>query len=472
MSFDLPFELPNGWELKTVEQLVNEKIIEKPLDGNHGGIHPKSSDYVEEGIPFVMASDLEAGRVDFHGCKFITEQQANTLRKGFSRAGDVLISHKATIGRTAIVQESNYPFIMLTPQVTYYRVTDEERLSNIYLKAYFDSHFFQSLLALWAGAGSTRAYLGITGQLKLPVILPPIDMQIFIANHAFALDKKIEINRQTNQTLEQIAQAIFKSWFVDFDPVKAKIAVLEAGGTAEQAELAAMSVISAKDETALKQLQAEQPAAYAELAKTAALFPSKMVDSELGEIPEGWDTGAIEDVVQFSTKRLQVSELSIENYISTENMLENKKGITTASSIPSGGTVPEFNEGDILVSNIRPYFKKIWLAKFKGGRSPDVLGFSCIDKDEIYFAYNLLYQDSFFEYMMTTSKGAKMPRGDKDAIKLFNFPLPQKELRIQYSKKVRAFYPWIKNSTEQIDELQILRDTLLPKLVSGELIGE
>ena len=120
--FDLPFELPDGWELKTVEQLIKDEIIEKPLDGNHGGIHPKSSDYVEEGVPFVMASDLDAGRVNFNACKFITEEQAATLRKGFSKAGDVLISHKATIGRTAIVQDSEHGFIMLTPQVTYYRV--------------------------------------------------------------------------------------------------------------------------------------------------------------------------------------------------------------------------------------------------------------------------------------------------------------------------------------------------------------
>ena len=223
MSFDIPFELPRCWEVKTVEQLIEEGIIAKPLDGNHGGIHPKSSDYVSEGIPFIMASDLDAGRVDLSGCKFITEKQAKTLRKGFANAGDVLISHKATIGRTAIVQDNDYPYIMLTPQVTYYRVIDNLKLSNVYLKAYFDSPFFQSLMALWAGSGSTRAYLGITGQLKLPVIIPPIDDQDFIANHVFTLNEKIELNIQTNKTLEQIAQALFKSWFVDFDPVKAKI---------------------------------------------------------------------------------------------------------------------------------------------------------------------------------------------------------------------------------------------------------
>lgn len=421
--------------------------------------------YSINGTPFITPKDMDGRKWIDATERYLSLSGLDAVKKSLVPRNSVAVSCIGSdMGKAVMVERDS-----VTNQQINTIIVNSEKWNPEYI--YYLLTTKQQLLKDIAGGSATpilnKGHFG-----KVEIDVPSKEIQDKVAKILSALDEKIRLNTQTNQTLEQIAQAIFKSWFVDFDPVKAKIAVLEAGGTAEQAELAAMSVISAKDETALKQLQAEQPAAYAELAKTAALFPSKMVDSELGEIPEGWDTGAIEDVVQFSTKRLQVSELSIENYISTENMLENKKGITTASSIPSGGTVPEFNEGDILVSNIRPYFKKIWLAKFKGGRSPDVLGFSCIDKDEIYFAYNLLYQDSFFEYMMTTSKGAKMPRGDKDAIKLFNFPLPQKELRIQYSKKVRAFYPWIKNSTEQIDELQILRDTLLPKLVSGELIGE
>ena len=290
MMFDLPFKLPEEWEVKTVEQLIKDEVIEKPLDGNHGGTHPKSDDYVENGIPFVMASDLEAGKVNLGSCKFITEKQALTLRKGFSKAGDVLISHKATIGRTAIVQENKYDFIMLTPQVTYYRIKNNQKLNNIYLKAYFDSSFFQTILGLWAGAGSTRAYLGITNQLKLPVIIPPIHNQLSIANHVGTINNKIELNRQTNQTLEQIAQALFKSWFVDFDPVKAKIAAKQAGGNAQQIERAAMAAISGKTEPELDQLTPDQ---YQNLKTTAALFPDELVESELSEIPEGWETSSL-----------------------------------------------------------------------------------------------------------------------------------------------------------------------------------
>tara|TARA_B110000211_G_scaffold45125_1_gene48044 strand:- start:3367 stop:4725 length:1359 start_codon:yes stop_codon:yes gene_type:complete len=103
------------------------------------------------------------------------------------------------------------------------------------------------------------------------------------------IEDKIAVNTQTNQTLEQIAQAIFKSWFIDFDPVKAKIEALAAGGSDDDAELAAMSVISAKTLDELKSLKASNPEAFNKLAQTAALFPAAMQDSELGEIPEGWN---------------------------------------------------------------------------------------------------------------------------------------------------------------------------------------
>ena len=173
MSFNSSFLLPDGWRVLTVEQLVNDGVLDKPLDGNHGGIHPKAADYVDNGVPFIMASDLEGGQINLSLCKFISEDQAKGLRKGFAKAGDVLLSHKATIGRTALVQESEFPFVVLTPQVTYYRVKNVARLDPVYLKTYFDSLTFQTILNQWAGAGSTRAYLGITGQLKLPIIIPP-----------------------------------------------------------------------------------------------------------------------------------------------------------------------------------------------------------------------------------------------------------------------------------------------------------
>jgi type I restriction enzyme, S subunit len=168
--------IPEDWVATTVGQLIADELIEKPLDGNHGNIHPKSSDFVDSGIPFVMANNVQEGRVDLVNCSFIRKQQADSLQKGFSKTGDVLLTHKATIGNTAIVGEIPFPYIMLTPQVTYYRVADRAKLSNVYLRHYFDSVGFQSVLRALAGGG-TRAYIGISAQHRLPIVLPPSPLE-------------------------------------------------------------------------------------------------------------------------------------------------------------------------------------------------------------------------------------------------------------------------------------------------------
>ena len=137
----------------------------------------------------------------------------------------------------------------------------------------------------------------------------------------------------------------------------------------------------------------------------------------------------LEDICCFRKEKIAVSSLTLKNYISTENMLPNKAGITKATSLPKCNTTQRFECGDVLVSNIRPYFKKIWKAKFDGGCSNDVLVFSSKEGFDTEFLYYVLSDDSFFEYSMATSKGTKMPRGDKKSI--MNYEVPCFDINIQ-----------------------------------------
>jgi type I restriction enzyme S subunit len=201
--------IPEEWRDLTVGQLIREGIIEKPLDGNHGNIHPKSGDFVDYGIPFVMANNVQDGQVDLENCSFIRKEQADSLHKGFSRTGDILLTHKATIGNTAIVGKIPFAYIMLTPQVTYYRVADKNRLSNLYLRQFFDSSSFQAVLKIMAGGG-TRSYIGIKAQHQLPVVLPPLPEQRAIAEALSdvdallgALDRLIAKKRDLKQAAMQ-----------------------------------------------------------------------------------------------------------------------------------------------------------------------------------------------------------------------------------------------------------------------------
>jgi type I restriction enzyme S subunit len=303
-----------------------------------------------------------------------------------------------------------------------------------------------------------------TDILKLHrVKVPTLATQVQIAKILDSIADKIDLNRRINQTLEAMAQAIFKSWFVDFEPVKAKVAAKQEGRDSLRS---AMSAISGKPDAELDTLPPEQ---YEQLAATAALFPDEMEASELGEIPRGWAFKSVGDVARFASGKVDVSSLNEDIYISTENMLQNRAGVTPATSLPSAITVPSFATGQILVSNIRPYFKKIWMARFDGGRSPDVLAFEPAGAQSAEFLYNLMYQDAFFEFMTRTAKGAKMPRGDKDAIMGWKFPCPDELLMVAFSEKVRPIYAHTESLTLQSKSLAELRDTLLPKLLSGEL---
>ena len=114
-------EIPEEWEVKSFNDLLEMGYVLDIQDGNHGESHPKASDYVDKGIPFIMANNLVNGTLDLINCKFIKKDQADKLRIGFSIPGDVLLSHKGSIGKTAIVPDVEH-YVMLTPQVTYYRV--------------------------------------------------------------------------------------------------------------------------------------------------------------------------------------------------------------------------------------------------------------------------------------------------------------------------------------------------------------
>lgn len=182
--------IPEDWEEFLIGDLVQMEIIDKPLDGNHGNIHPVASDFVSEGIPFIMANSVHEGALDLTKCNFITKTQADKLQKGFSISGDILFTHKGSVGNVAIVGEIPTDYIMLTPQVTYYRIKNHEKLNRNYLKAFFESEKFQALLKIRSGGG-TRAYIGITNQRQLPIILPKIEEQRAIAKLLTTWDEAI-----------------------------------------------------------------------------------------------------------------------------------------------------------------------------------------------------------------------------------------------------------------------------------------
>lgn len=226
--------IPEEWEEVTIDKLVKDEVIFQPLDGNHGEIHPKKSDFVEYGIPFIMANNVQNGKVDLNSCNFIKKEQADSLRKGFSIAGDVLFTHKGTVGNVAILERIFTEYIMLTPQVTYYRIKDRSKLSNSFLRHIFQSGAFQTIVKNISGGG-TRAYIGITSQRQLPIILPPLPEQQAIATALSDMDAYIRSLEQLIEKKKAIKQAAMQELLTpkeDWEVRKlGEVATMFSGGT-------------------------------------------------------------------------------------------------------------------------------------------------------------------------------------------------------------------------------------------------
>ena len=165
-----------------------------------------------------------------------------------------------------------------------------------------------------------------------------------------------------------------------------------------------------------------------------------------------------------------MSELSLSTYYSTENMQPNKMGSVDATSLPSITQTTGCHKGDVLISNIRPYFKKIvYVTDNSCGCSTDVLCFVPMEDQYSAFLFGTLYMDRFFDYMVTGSKGTKMPRGDKQQIMNYPIVLPNKESLDLFNGLVVPMLNQIASNRIENSRLAALRDALLPKLMSGEL---
>jgi type I restriction enzyme S subunit len=271
----------------------------------HGNHQPQKKEFTNKGIPFLHAADLAEKVVNFETAKKLNEAAYQTIAKGWGQDLDIILSTKGSVVKIAFVS-SGSPKFVCSPEVSIWRSLDHQFLDPAYLYYELRLHQFN---------------LNLTSLRELTIRIPELSMQRRIVNALTSIDQKIQLISQINQNSES-AQSIYKSWFVDFDPVKAKIAAKERWyamqPTGESASpvcyaeevvlpdletyinLAAMRVISGKSELELAQLQQKKTMQYQQLVEIAALFPSGMVEMELGEIPKGWDVGVYRDVIEFN----------------------------------------------------------------------------------------------------------------------------------------------------------------------------
>ncbi len=447
------------WDTATVADLQRDGVL-LVEDGNHGEYRPRRDEFVTEGVAFIRAADMDAGRVLIYSASKINDIARQRIRKGIGAPGDILLSHKGTVGKVALVPD-DVPSFVCSPQTTFWRCLDESVLDRRYLYAFLRSPAFSLQLAARAGETDMAPYVSLTSQRALEVALPPLPEQRAIAYILGTLDDKIELNRRMNETLEEMARALFKSWFVDFDPVHAKAALRN--------HTPNHSSLDWTMERAQSYLDGMDPS-------IAALFPDRFVDSDLGEIPEGWEVKALPEAIDVNpTRSLRKGEVA--PYLDMANMPTKGHTPDTVVDRPFGSGT-RFANGDTLVARITPCLEngKTAYVDFLG---KDTVGWGSTEyivmrpksplPDE--FAYCLARSAGFREFAIQSMTGSSgRQRVPVSALSNYQLPLPSGgNVSKVFGEIVQPFFLLASQNAEKSRTLAALRATLLPKLMSGEI---
>jgi len=347
-----------------------------------------------------------------------------------AKAPGVVTGRYGTIGNVYYVKEDYFPL-----NTTLY-VKDFKGNDPGFISYHLRTIDFNSCSDKAAVPGVNRNHLH-----ELQTAIPPIAEQKAIAHILGTLDDKIELNRKTNETLEAMAKALFKSWFVDFDPVRAKAEGRNTGLPAEISDL----------------------------------FPDSFEDSELGEIPSGWMTGRLEEILEVDPPR-QLRRGSISPYLEM-------KGVPTSGhsavdvirrEFTSGS---KFRNGDTLLARITPCLengKTAFVDFLKDGEmgwgSTEFI-VMCGRREELNpFAYYLARSEVFRNHSIQNMVGSSgRQRVPSDAVSAFTLPLPPEEILLKFGLLATDLMRKISESAAQSSILSTIRDTLLPKLISGEI---
>lgn len=453
------------WNTYRIEDIA-DKITIGPF-----GSRMKSDTYVESGVPVIRGTNLTGSKKFSGDWVFITEKLAKQLENCCVSNGDLVFPHRGSIGEVGLV-DNQFPQYMMSSSLMKLRCNPNIADSE-FIYYFFKSHQGRyELLKNASQVGTPGIGQPLTSLKNIEIKLPSLREQRKIVKILSDLDEKIHLNNQINQTLESIAQALFKSWFIDFDPVRAKIAAKQEG---KDPELAAMCVISGKSEAELRQMADDD---FAELQATAALFPDELVESELGEVPNGWEVSTIGEQTQTvggatpSTKNDEFWDNGNNHWTTPKDLsnLTNKILLNTDRKITDAG-LKKISSGllpkDTVLMSSRAPVGYLALAKIKVAINQ---GYIAILPNKKYSAeYLIQWCEANMAEIKGRASGTTFQEISKKNFREINFICPDEKIVASYTKTVRTLYDEIALKAKESQSLVDIRDSLLPKLLSSEV---
>lgn len=432
----------------------------------------KSKEFCEHGAPVLKIKNVKAGYLSLDNLAYVDPIYLSKKSDKVAQKNDLLItmsgnrhdgSMETWVGKVSWFNENK--LYLINQRVGILRLKEGLDINPRYMAYQLSSVEFQKHFIAVATSSGGQANLSPDQIKQTELSCPPRNIQDEIVNQIGSLEDKAKINSDTNHTLEQIAQALFKSWFVDFDPVKAKIETLAQGGSAADAELAAMSAISAKTLDELHGLKANNSEAFNKLAQTAALFPAAMQDSELGEIPEGWEVKQLSEICQVINGRAyKNTEFKTEGtpIVRIQNLSNRGKTVYSDLELP-----PEkyIDREDFIYAWSATFGPHIW----RGPKSIYHYHIWKMEVDESVISRYFLYLSMFrkTEAMKNAGTGSIFTHLTKKIMESQHVLIGDQAINNKFSDIIVPIFDQISSLKSESTHLADIRDALLPKLLIG-----
>ena len=397
--------------------------------------HHSTPVWTRDGVIVLRSKNIRNGRLDLSEPSYTSEgEYTQRTRRAIPRPGDLVITREAPMGEVCMIPAGlrcclGQRMVLLRP---YAAVVDPR-----YLLYALRSESVQQEVRRYDGTGSTVSNLRIPLLKALRVPSRPLTEQRAIARILGSLDDKIELNRRMNGTLEAMVRTLFRSWFVDFDPVRAKMEDCNTGLPTDIADL----------------------------------FPDRLVDSVTGEIPMGWIAGTLGDVATSPRRGIDPASVVADTpYVGLEHMPRRSLALTDwgkAASVSSNKTA--FDKGDILFGKLRPYFHKVGIAPTNGVCSTDIVVLRARTQSWSAFVLACVSSSVFVDHTSRTSTGTKMPRTSWRTMANYELCQPSDVVAMAFQRVVSPMLERIVANVHEFRALAGLRDALLPKLISGEI---
>ncbi len=446
---------------------------------------------IKTGFPYIAIPNIKESRLNLNEVRFISKRDyIEWTKKLKPQEGDVIVTRRGRVGDIAPIPKD---FECAIGQNLIILRSEGDEVVQSYLRWVLSGPQYKREVDKYLNVGAIFDSLNCRDIPKFELPFPDKEKQIAIANFFDSIDNQIGLNQQINQTLEQISQAIFKSWFVDFEPVKVKAYIRKLGGSASQIGRAAQAVIAGAvnlediitdsnladlDKTIKSKLEAKIGAQTAEqkskLVETAKYFPDKLVESELGLIPDGWKIGDLNAFCYLNknswTKKNHPKEVWYVDLANTKN------GIVQAVQYYSWNGAPSrarrvLNFGDTIVGTVRPGNRSFALI----GKSDTVLtcstGFAVLTPKKDCFreiTYLIGAGDENIERLAHLADGAAYPAVRPDVVTSVECVISPENIIKDFSILISPFFEMAHNNAYEQKTLIELRDVLLPKLLSGE----